>query len=260
MTLARASNMRWLAAVTGFILVLALGLLLPHLNFRLGKTLTHASYDWCFDLSPFPRPNVQTSGVVIVYLDEKSHKDLGQPFNQPWDRSIHARLLDRLRAEGARAVIFDILLTDPGPDPGADRVLAEAIRAQGSVVLAADYAPAGQSFTSGQLTEVTTLVLPDEGFQRAAAAWGLAQVQPDPDFIVRQHYHGPVTENYPSMSWAAAQVAGLPVTRPAGARTRERWVNYYGGPETVPGVSYSQALFPDGVPPGFFRGDRKSVV
>src|SRR5205814_619587 len=29
---------------------------------------------------------------------------------------------------------------------------------------------------------------------------------------------------------------------------------YYGPPETVPFVSYKQALSTDGVPPGFFRG------
>ena len=250
---ARKSKGPWIAGTTGFFLVLSLGILLPHLNFPLGKTLTRSSYDWCFDLSLHSRPNIQTGEVVIVYVDEKSHKDLNQPFNKPWDRSIHARLLHRLKQEGAKVVIFDILFTDPGPDPDADRELAEALRAQGNVVLAADYAPAGQSFTSGQLTEVTTLILPEEKLQAAAASWGLAQLQPDSDFLVRQHYHGPAVENYPSMGWAAAALAGLPVTRAPGGRTAERWVNYYGGPETLPSVSYSQALFADGTPPGFFR-------
>ncbi|MBN2505849.1 MAG: CHASE2 domain-containing protein [Verrucomicrobia bacterium] len=250
----RIRTASWIAGSLGFVLVLALGLFVPHLNFHLGKTITRASYDWCFDLALFSRPNIQTSGVVIVYVDEKSHKDLDQPFNRPWDRRIHARLLQRLKQEGARLVLFDILFTDPGPDPAADRALADAIRDHGSVVLAADYAPAGQSFTGGQLTELTTLSLPREPFRRVAAGWGLAQLQPDPDFIVRQHYHGPPLEDYPSLTWQAACVAGLPVTRPRAARLRERWINYYGGPEAVPSVSYSQVLYPDGVPPGFFRG------
>lgn len=249
----RIGKAKWLAAGSGFILVLALGVLLPHLNFHLGSALTRSSYDWSFDLALYPRPNVQGDDVVLVYVDEKSYQDLGQPFNKPWDRRIHARLLKRLKEEGARVVIFDILFTDPGPDPAADRELAEAIRAHGQVVLAADYSPAGQAVTSGHLTEVSTLILPDEQFQNAAAAWGLAQLQPDSDFLVRQHYHGPVAENYPSMGWAAATLAKLPVTQSPTARTEERWVNYYGGPETLPSVSYSQALYPDGVPKGFFR-------
>ncbi len=253
MKITRPSKWTWIAGSTGFVLVLVLGIVVPHLNFSLGKSLTRSSYDWCFDLSPYRRPNVQTGEVVMVYVDEKSHRDLNQPFTKPWDRRIHARLLRLLKQEGAKVVVFDILFTDPGPDPEADRELAEAIRAQGNVVLAADYPPAGQSITGGQLTEVSTLILPEEHLQAAAAAWGLAQLQPDSDFLVRQHYHGPIGENYPSMGWAAATLAGLPVTRVPGGRTAERWVNYYGGPETLPSVSYSQALFQDGVPPGFFR-------
>ena len=250
---ARKVKGQWIAGSAGFILVLLLGIGLPHLNFPLGKTLTRSSYDWCFDLSLYARPNIQTGEVVIVYVDEKSHQDLKQPFNKPWDRHIHSRLLKRLKDDGARVVIFDILFTDPGPDPGADLDLANALRAHGNVVLAADYSPAGQSVSSGQMTEVTTLTLPEEKLQAAAATWGLAQMQPDSDFLVRQHYHGPLAENYPSLGWAAASLVGLPVTRQPGARTTERWVNYYGGPETLPSVSYSQALYPDGVQPGFFR-------
>lgn len=253
MTRLRAVKSKWLAVGSGFILVLALGLLLPHLNFQLGNSLTRSSYDWSFDLALYRRPDVRGDEVVLVYVDEKSYQDLGQPFNKPWDRRIHAQLLKRLKEEGAKVVIFDILFTDPGPDPEADRELAEAIRAHGQVVLAADYTPAGQTVTGGHLTEMSTLILPEEQFQNAAAAWGLAQLQPDPDFLVRQHYHGPTTENYPSMGWAAAELVKLPITRSPSARTEERWVNYYGGPETLPSVSYSQALYPDGVPKGFFR-------
>ena len=253
MSSARKLKGQWIAGTAGFVLVLLLGIGLPHLNFPLGKTLTRSSYDWCFDLSLYDLPNIQTGEVVIVYVDEKSHHDLKQPFNKPWDRRIHARLLKRLKDDGAKVVIFDILFTDPGPDPAADLELANALRAHGHVVLAADFSPAGQSVSSGQMTEVTTLTLPEEKLQAAAGTWGLAQMQPDSDFLVRQHYHGPVGENYPSLGWAAATLVGLPVTRTAGARTAERWVNYYGGPETLPSVSYSQALYPDGVPPDFFR-------
>jgi PAS domain S-box-containing protein len=187
-----------------------------------------------------------------VYEDEKSHQDLNQPFNKPWDRRIHARLLKRLREEGAKVVLFDILFTDPGPEPVADKELAAALRASGNVVLAADYSPTRQMI-EGQVAEVTTLVLPDETFQAAAAMWGLAQLQPDSDFLVRQHYNGPASENYPTLSWAAAKLGGLPVARLPESRLKERWVRYYGGPGTIPNVSYSQALYTNGVRPGFFR-------
>ena len=34
--------------------------------------------------------------VALVLLDEQSHEALGQPFNAPWDRTLHARLIERL--------------------------------------------------------------------------------------------------------------------------------------------------------------------
>ncbi len=88
--------------------------------------------------------------MAIIYLDEASHCDPGQPFNRLWNRAIHARLPNRLTADGARAAIFDIVFSDPGPNPEADVVLAEAMRRNKRVVLAAnrsDNQPASDSGT-----------------------------------------------------------------------------------------------------------------
>ena len=42
----------------------------------------------------------------------------------PWSRQRHADLLDRLDREGARAVGYDVLMTDPSKDdPDGDRAL-----------------------------------------------------------------------------------------------------------------------------------------
>ncbi|HKS37375.1 MAG TPA: CHASE2 domain-containing protein, partial [Verrucomicrobiae bacterium] len=62
------------------------------LHSEFGLNLTERSYDYPFG----PRPPIPVNEVVMVYLDEESHKELNQPFNAPWDRSIHARLLERL--------------------------------------------------------------------------------------------------------------------------------------------------------------------
>ncbi len=60
--------------------------------------------------------------VVIVAVDDASITALGR---WPWPRELHAQLLDRLRAAGARAVAFDILFTEP--DPRGDTMLAAAM-------------------------------------------------------------------------------------------------------------------------------------
>ena len=129
----------WKAGLVGSVIVFAVGFLLLAFPSRLSQTLTHASYNRSFDLSSFARPDLSGSDVVIIYMDEDSYRDLKQPLNLPWDRALHAQLLNRLKADGAKAVVMDIVFSDPGLDPAADQKFADAIRSNGRVILAADY-------------------------------------------------------------------------------------------------------------------------
>ncbi|HEX9931281.1 MAG TPA: EAL domain-containing protein [Allosphingosinicella sp.] len=75
-------------------------------------------------------PSGQT---VIVAIDTKS---LTEVQGWPWPRSIHGRLVDRLREAGARRIVFDVAFVTPSADPAQDRAFAAAIeRARGRVVL-----------------------------------------------------------------------------------------------------------------------------
>jgi PAS domain S-box-containing protein len=219
-------------------------------TWRPALLLQRASYDWSYVISAFCRPKPDLESVVIVYQDEASHREYGQPFNRPWDRALHAPLLEKLTAERARAVVFDIVFSDPGPSAPADASLARAIQQNGKVVLAADWVMAGNTATSEEATRVWTLTLPHEPFLEAAAGWGLAQVQPDDDLVVRQHYHGPTDQDLASLSWTAATLAGAATVRDRRGQFSERWVNYYGGPDTVPHLSYRLVAQ---MRPGFFR-------
>ena len=78
------------------------------LIFGIGETLTELSYDIPFAF----RRDIKPSEATIVYMDEESHYQLGQEHFDRWDRSLHARLIDSLKALGAKAVVFDILFHD----------------------------------------------------------------------------------------------------------------------------------------------------
>ena len=82
-----------------------------------------------------PRPSPPE--VVVVSLDKVSSDAFGLP-NEPdkWPRTLHADLIDRLAASGARVIAFDVLFDDPDV-AGEDRRLGAAIDAAGNVVLAA---------------------------------------------------------------------------------------------------------------------------
>ena len=230
----------WLSGAWGALLtvVAGIGLLLT----GMGDGLTHLSYDLPFVFRTITHPQ----DVILVYLDENSHKILDQPFNAPWDRSLHAKLLERLKTDRAKAVVLDIVFSDPGPDPAADESLKRAIQAHGGVVLSGDYV-----FTknAGGIP-IRTLLQPLESFRRVAAGWGVSQLPTDSDFVIRQHF--PTPEDLEGLSWAAAKLMAAEATESKAGAFRERWLNYYGPPGTLRSISYHQALFEDGVAPGFF--------
>ncbi|MBI3416622.1 MAG: adenylate/guanylate cyclase domain-containing protein [Verrucomicrobia bacterium] len=228
----------WRGALSGALLAVTLGVTLDLIH--LGDGLVRWSYDLFFTFRQSPPP----SEVVIVYQDEDSYKQLEQSVTS-WDRTLHAQLLDRLKADQARAVVFDILFEVPR-NPESDRLFAETIRTNGRVVLGGLHYD-----SSGFEGKARASVRPHAPFAEAAAGWGNVMLPVDADFGIRQHLIG--GERVPGLDWRAAQIIGAPVTRIAENRFVKRWLNYYGPPDTFEHRSYYQAIDPDGVPEGFFR-------
>ena len=199
------------------------------------RALENSSYDLFF----LPRPITPVDDAVIVYLDEDSHKELDQKFNRAWDRQLHARLVEQLTAAGAKAVVFDIVFSDPGPDSAADDRFAAAIKGNGHVVLAADMVAAAYGVGGVAAKSMTP---PLEKFSEVAGNIGSAEMMPDDDLIIRRHLPASRDDLLPSLSWAAAQLLKLPTTSGEASQFRPRWVDYYGPPSTIPNVSYYRAL------------------
>ena len=193
-------------------------------TFPIGRPLITGSYE----LLLIARGEVAAQDAVIVYLDDASYQNLGQPLNVPLDRALHARLIQRLTAAGARAIVFDIVFTDPNPDKAAaDDQLAKAIAASRRVILAADNIEIGP--------KVKQIFPPFEPLLKAAAGVGSSEVIADPDLVVRKHTP---EEQIPSLSWSAAELLNVKATKEESQRTAERWVNYYGPPNFLPWKRY----------------------
>jgi adenylate cyclase len=207
-----------------------------------GDFLGRFSYDVLFLLRE-PR---EIPPGRIVYLDEKSAAKLGQK-GGVWDRSLHADLVRRLTRDGARAVFFDVVFPDASADPAVDEDFAAAIAENGRVYLGAtlelDYGAQALQERTGPPTPV---------LRKAAAGWGLITFRPiDADYGVRRIYTG--LELSPSATWRAAIKLGAPLPDSAENRAVERWLNYYGPPNSFPNVSFDRALSLDELPPDFFR-------
>jgi len=220
-----------------------------------GVALTRMSYDSYYAWFDLTDGTPSDAPVLIVYLDLESHLREGQDPTKPWPRRLHAQLLHRLRAAAARAVVFDIVFDAPGADPESDQALADALRAQGSSILAGEMSVSSQSTAQGPWGRATRLAPPLELFRNAAAGWGLGEVGVDDDFVARRHYHGPYpkVDALPSLTWAAARVLNLPSVNASNSPAIPRWFRYYGPPFTLPHVGFSQALDSESVEDSVFR-------
>lgn len=176
--------------------------------------------NWSYDLSFLARPPQLIEDVVVVDLGQDSYERLRQsPEN--FDRGLHAELIHRLQADGAKWIVYDIGLFDERPHQAAgNQRLAAAIRAAGNVVLSAELHE--RDLRGGTLRQPT---MPRDEFRNGAAGVGLFSVFHDGDYTVRQVHPG--LRNLPALPWRAAELAGAPVTKPPGAREQPRWLNYY---------------------------------
>jgi len=194
-----------------------------------------------YDLPFLFAPKGSFADVIVVERDQKSYDELRQKYEQKWDRSLYARLLDKLTADGARVVVFDVLLDEPGATE-TDDLLAGAIRTNGNVVLAVNYQEF-EGLRGGQPS------FPLDQFRSSAKDIGLSLVYSDPaDRGARPIHAG--DETYPSLPWVAAQLAGAPLPSEPAGRLAPRWLNYPKTLDSLRRISFSDALEQER---GYFR-------
>jgi CHASE2 domain-containing sensor protein len=212
--------------LAGIILTAFVGIAVLVLPFTQG--LVNLSYDLGFLF----RPQTRVDDVVIVYMDEESEARLGQGRWDRWDRTVHARLLNRLTEAGASVVVFDVLFWPEGTNAFANRQLIDAVKRHGKVAVAAK-----PTFVVHDAEVIGPGVTKPFDELAAASTWGMVEVS-DANKAVRQHYGYNVFE-IPSLAWRAAELAGARLPSKPFA---ERWVNYYGAGGDLPHVRYADVL------------------
>ena len=204
----------------------------------LGEPWVNASYDYLFRFGA----RAVTNQVTLILMDNEAFNQFHQTRGQPWDRELHARLLNRLADDGCALVVFDSFFRQTN-NPAKDEALAEAMRRQQHIVLMAE---------QSQITHPTLAgaqpILPTEPFLSAAGTnWGVAWLDPDLDSVVRRHWPFPSPEPYPSLPWTAARLAGAQLSK----NPQDRWLRYYGRDGAWTTLSYGFALTQ---PTNYFRG------
>lgn len=220
------------AALTGAAFCAVVGLLLWS---PLGQAWENVSYDCLFRFGSRP-PKVP---VVIVQMQNQDDDFARQ-------RAEHTTLLNKLHADGARLVVFDVLFSSNTSEE-IDSRFAQAIRENGHVILTAFLT--NPNLPDSKTVETASLELPQKRFLDAAAGYGIGHVDAPTTQVVRRHwpFESPGDDHFRSLGRAAAEVfSGSPLDK----RIQHQWLRYYG--EHGPGemMSYAAAL---GKPPGEFR-------
>ncbi len=215
----------WITALVGVVLVS-----LP--------PLAWLSYDVSHLARPLVGPAHPITNVAIIYADELTSRELGDGRRVHWTN--HARLLDRLTQDGARAVLYDFVFDVTNSEPRAATVFADAIRRQQSVILVRPkVARDGVEILESPLTTL----------DNAARGAGHGELFDD---VVRR-----LSGDYLGVEYAGWLVAQIGDSNRLSSmnRNEERWLCYHGLPPNLGLQTYPfEDVISNAVPPGTFAG------
>lgn len=119
--------------------------------------------------------------IVMVAIDDKSLEQLGRLSS--WPRTYHASVIDTLAKAQARAIVFDVLFSEPA---SGDERLAASIKSAGNVIAPLTGISLAQHTTSNKTIEFDSFIRPLKPLEQNAIALGHAIILPDDDGVVRR--------------------------------------------------------------------------
>src|SRR3954453_8452960 len=191
--------------------------------------------------------------LVVVGVDDTTFSDTG--LRWPFPRRVHARVIDRLRADGAKVIAYDVQFTEAtpghqrycplagGPAQPDDCALATATRRAGNVVY---------STTEGDAKGHTNVLGGDDILKFLHARAGNGNIPDDADGKNRR---------VPFEQQKLKGFATVAVERATGRPVRDygtAWIDFRGPPGTVTEIPMSHVLDRK-FAPGTFR-DKIVVV
>jgi adenylate cyclase len=274
----------WLATIVHSLLLATLGWYSIQWREILWPRLEQDTHDWqdLMGMDPFQRLSYDlpfvvryklpagrfaprsTDEVVILYMDDDTAAELGQTGGGPWSRTTHAKVLDYLTKDGARAVFFDLVFESERAD---DDIFAGALARNGHAYLGATFKNDSERLLTVEEAlsheyggiETEQLKRNTKALTKAAKGWGLLVFRPvDNDYGVRRLYvgkdRGEGLDPWPTSTWQLARALGAALPQEGAARFTRRWVNYYGPRDLIAHLGSSRIFVEKGsVPAGYFK-------
>src|SRR5919199_1970221 len=167
------------------------------------------------------RPN----DLVVVGIDDVTFSDLHRQW--PFPRRLHAQAIDRLKAAGAKTIVYDIQFTEPTNERD-DLALYDAVRRAGNVVLAT---------TETDAKGHTNVLGGDANLRAAHAVAGASNLPTGPSGVFERFPYSAV--GIDTLAVATAKRSGGPKLTPSDFEKGGAWIDYRGGPGTNPPGSFS---------------------
>ena len=168
--------------------------------------------------------------VAIVGIDDNTFSEL--QLQWPFPRKLHAKLIDRLVADGAEAIAYDIQFT-AATNPREDNELIDAVHRAGDVVLATSEVSAqGKHAIFGG----------NAVLRQIGARAGNTVYIPDSDGTIRRFPYA--LQNLESFAVVAAEVGSDEFVEDDGFDAEGgALIDYAGPPKTFPTYSYVDVLY-----------------
>jgi adenylate cyclase len=169
----------------------------------------------------------QPRDLAVVAIDTRTFNQLKKQW--PFPRHLHARVIDHLRRDGARAIAIDIQFTEQ-TNQKDDGALIDAVGRTRRVVLATTEADHGHTAIFGG----------DQVLRSIGAHAGNALLPNDGGGTIRRTWYS--ARGLKTLGIATAEaVKGKPIP-PSALGGRTAWIDYRGGPGTILTASYSDVL------------------
>jgi adenylate cyclase len=219
------------------------GLALVAYGTNLFKGLELSSVDVRFEIRGERPP---PTDIVIVDIGADTFNDFNQRelrVRYPFPRGYFARIIDRLRVDGAKVIAYDIQFTEASEDPAQDEQLAFATLRAGNVVLTTTEVEEGGR---------TNVFGGDEAVRQVKARVGNANFPEDPGGVIRRVAYE--VDELKSFSLVVAErVTGKTITQADFGDRNLNWIDFAGPTGTFKAYSFSDVHFGQ-FEPGTFRG------
>jgi adenylate cyclase len=166
--------------------------------------------------------------LVVVAIDDATLDELDK---WPLPRGHHADAIDRIAADGPRAIVYDVQFTEPSGDDAADNALIEAARAARRIAL-----------TTTEVDEegATKVFGGGEALEYSGATVGNGLVPEARDGALRRLPYA--VAGLRTLAVATVQdVLGRPLARSALAG-EGAWIDYLGPPGTIRRISFADVV------------------